>query len=180
MAGSLIEHGAIKTTEAKAKELRRFVEKLITLAKKGTLDARRRAVSLLQSRRMGEYPAKGRDDRQTVIQKLFDEIAPRYLDRPGGYTRIIRVADRRIGDAGKQVIIQLVEEMTTAGDGEKGQTKRRKRAAKRHEAASAVKVEAEKAKHVGQDEKPGDQDAGDEQAAEEQADAEQDSEQKEA
>jgi large subunit ribosomal protein L17 len=90
MAGSLFEHGAIRTTEAKAKELRRFVEKLITIAKKGDLAARRRVVQMLQSRKIGEKdPAESeyrwyRDGRPTVVQKLFDEVAPKYADRDGG------------------------------------------------------------------------------------------------
>jgi large subunit ribosomal protein L17 len=156
MAGSLFEHGAIRTTEAKAKELRRFVEKLITIAKKGDLAARRRVVQMLQSRKIGEKdPAESeyrwyRDGRPTVVQKLFDEVAPKYADRDGGYTRIIKLSDRRIGDAGKQVILQLVEEATT-GEGDEPQkaSRRRKRAAKRLEAAggseAATAVEEEPA-----------------------------------
>jgi large subunit ribosomal protein L17 len=142
MAGSLFEHGAIRTTEAKAKELRRFVEKLITIAKKGDLAARRRVVQKLQSRKIGEKDKAEsdyrwyKDGRGTVVQKLFDEIAPKYADRDGGYTRIIRLADRRIGDAGKQVILQLVEESGAEGSDEPRKTsRRRKRAAKRLEAA---------------------------------------------
>ncbi len=142
MAGSLFEHGAIRTTETKAKELRRFVEKLITIAKKGDLAARRRVVQKLQSRKIGEKDKSEsayrwyKDGRGTVVQKLFDEIAPKYADRDGGYTRIIRLADRRIGDAGKQVILQLVEESGAEGSDEPRKTsRRRKRAAKRLEAA---------------------------------------------
>lgn len=163
MAASLIEHGAIRTTEAKAKELRRFVERLITIAKKGTLHARRRAASILQTRHVSmaqqdsvafdklkkrgwddheTYPWKGTRTRgKTVLDVLFDEIAPRYAERPGGYTRIIRLAERRIGDAGKQVIIQLVEEASDSASS--GAGRRAKRAAKRHDAAEkAVLTEA--------------------------------------
>jgi large subunit ribosomal protein L17 len=143
-AASLFQHGAIRTTEAKAKELRRFAEKLITIAKKGTLHARRRVISLLQDREMVFVKAGGQNPSedieytgQTVVQKLFDEIAPKYADRPGGYTRIIRLADRRIGDAGQQVLLQLVEESLeeheTAVAG-----KRKARAAKRHDAIEAA------------------------------------------
>lgn len=117
MAGQLIQHESIKTTEAKAKELRRYVEKLITLAKKGTLHARRRAITLVHDQEMlvvrngGQNPDVDIESlEQTIIQKLFNEIGPRYANRPGGYTRIIRLADKRIGDGGKQVILQLVEE----------------------------------------------------------------------
>jgi large subunit ribosomal protein L17 len=140
MAASLIEHGAIRTTEAKAKHLKRFVEKLITVAKKGTLHARRQVIARLQDRAIYTYDAKTDDyDRedQTVVQKLFDVIAPRYADRPGGYTRIIHLAERRIGDAGKQVILQLIEdEPSRAGTG--GDSRRSVRAAKRHKAAEGV------------------------------------------
>lgn len=138
MAASLFEHEAIRTTEAKGKDLRRFVEKLITAAKKGTLHARRRVIAELQDR-----PAYARDGEpldQTIVQKLFNDIAPRYADRPGGYTRITRLPDHRIGDAGRQVLIQLVEETasTPADDADSG-SRRRKRAAKRIAAADAGK-----------------------------------------
>jgi len=136
MAASLFQHGAIRTTEAKAKEVRRFVERLITIAKAGTLHARRRVIAQLQDREMANDEGEFED--KTVVQKLFDEIAPRYVDRPGGYTRIIRLAERRIGDAGRQVLLQLVEE-TPADRTETaaGPSRRKRRAAKRHEAGSA-------------------------------------------
>ena len=145
MASALIQHGAIRTTEAKAKHVRRFVEKLITLAKKGTLHARRQVVSRLQDRDIYTYDAKADDydvEDQSIVQKLFDVIAPRYADRPGGYTRIIHLAERRIGDAGKQVILQLIEdEPSQAGTG--GDRKRSARAAKRIEAAAGIEEKTE-------------------------------------
>ena len=141
MAASLIEHGAIRTTEAKAKHLKRFVEKLITVAKKGTLHARRQVIARLQDRGIYTYDAKTDDyarEDHSVVQKLFDVVAPRYADRPGGYTRIIHLAERRIGDAGKQVILQLIEdEPSRAGTG--GDGRRSERAAKRLQAAEGVK-----------------------------------------
>jgi len=140
LASSLIQHGAIKTTEAKAKELRRFVEKLITTARKGTLHARRRVTSLLQDREQilvhsgGQNPDEDIEELgQTVVEKLFSEIAPRYQDRPGGYTRIIRLPDRRIGDGGKQVIIQLVGEGSES-EGGSVTGRRGEKAARRHDA----------------------------------------------
>jgi ribosomal protein L17 len=140
MAAALIQHGSIRTTEAKAKHVRRFVEKLITVAKKGTLHARRQVVARLQDRDIYTYDEKTKDfelEDQTVIQKLFDVIAPRYADRAGGYTRIIHLAERRIGDAGKQVILQLIEdEPSRAGTG--GGGKRSARAAKRLKAAEGI------------------------------------------
>jgi large subunit ribosomal protein L17 len=133
MAESLFQHGAIRTTEPKAKELRRFVEKLITTARRGTVHARRLVRAEMGDRIMVDD--KGDVQDKTVLQKLFSEIAPRYANRPGGYTRIIRLSDRRIGDAGVQVLMQLVES-TSAGDA--GQeaarsSRRRRRAGKRRE-----------------------------------------------
>jgi large subunit ribosomal protein L17 len=148
MASSLIENGTIRTTEAKAKELRRFVEKLITTAKKGTLAARRQVIRELQDRAMVERDEEGQIvygrnglsvlQDQTVVQKLFDEVAPRYADREGGYTRIIRIADRRIGDAGQQVILQLIEESVEESSGARKPGRRRKRAEQRHAMASKL------------------------------------------
>ena len=144
MAAALFHHGAIRTTEAKAKEIRRFVEKLITVARQGSLHARRRVLAELGDRSL---PAdEGKFLEKTVVQKLFDEIAPSYLGRPGGYTRIVRLDERRIGDAGVQVILQLIsagEEAPPAGS-EAGASRRRRRAVKRHKAAGSVsEVEAE-------------------------------------
>ncbi len=91
---ALIEHERIITTVPKAKAVRPFVEKLITLAKKGTLHARRLAISRLHDR--------------DLVAKLFKEIAPRYSDRPGGYTRIIKRHERRLGDAGETAYLALL------------------------------------------------------------------------
>jgi len=147
MAASLLEHGAIRTTETKAKELRRFVERLITVAKKGTLHARRQVIRALQVRRAVDEDDRGYTERwikkrsrgRTVVDVLFDEVAPRYANRPGGYTRLIRLSDRRIGDAGRQVLLQLVEEIAGQDAGAAAGTgRRKKRAARRHEAAVAA------------------------------------------
>ena len=95
LATSLIEQGAIETTEAKAKELRPFVEKLITKAKSGTLHARRLAVRHVQKRE--------------IADKLFQEIGPRYATRAGGYTRILKTGHRK-GDGAEMARIELVGE----------------------------------------------------------------------
>ena len=113
LVSSLFEHGTISTTIEKAKEVRGFAEKLITLAKKGNLQARRRAISLLNDRGIyveenGKSVKKG-----TVIGKLFSEIGPMFLERPGGYTRIVKLGKRRLGDNGELVLLQLVEEKVT-------------------------------------------------------------------
>ena len=108
MSQSLIEHGEIKTTLPKAKELVRFIEPLITQARKGTLHARRLVISRLNDRLMADPndPDLLADD--TVVQKLFKEIGPHFKDRQGGYTRIVKTSQWRIGDAGDWVIVQLV------------------------------------------------------------------------
>ena len=94
LATSLIEHGAIETTEAKAKELRPFVEKLITKAKTGTLHSRRLTVRHIQKREAAD--------------KLFQEIGPRYATRAGGYTRILKTGHRK-GDGADLARIELIE-----------------------------------------------------------------------
>jgi large subunit ribosomal protein L17 len=108
MAQSLIEHGQIKTTLPKAKELVRFVEPIITQARKGTLHARRICISRLNDRFMVDPNDKDMLADDTVVQKLFKEIGPHFKDRDGGYTRIIKTSEWRIGDAGEWVIVQLV------------------------------------------------------------------------
>ncbi|MHC5138157.1 MAG: 50S ribosomal protein L17 [Planctomycetota bacterium] len=116
MVASLFEHETISTTLEKAKEVRGFAEKLITLGKKGTLPARRRAIAMLNNRAIyaeedGKMVKKG-----TVVGKLFSEIGPRYLERSGGYTRIIKLPKCRLGDGGKLVLLQLVEQAKDKAD----------------------------------------------------------------
>lgn len=107
MANALIKHEQIKTTLPKAKELRPFVEKLVTLGKRGGLHARRQAFAVL------------RDNGMTA--KLFDTLAGRYAERPGGYTRVLR-AGHRHGDAADMAIIEFVERDTNAKGQESGPT----------------------------------------------------------
>jgi large subunit ribosomal protein L17 len=146
MAASLFQYGAIRTTGPKAKELRRFVEKLITHAKKNTLHARRMVIAALGHDRAMYGVDEERMDK-SVVQKLFDEIAPSYAERPGGYTRIVRLAERRIGDAGEQVILQLVEQSKAAPAhaAAAGASRRRRRATKRHTAATDAADKADQA-----------------------------------
>ncbi len=107
LATDVIAYGRIETTEEKAKEVRKVVDKLITLAKRGDLHARRQASAVLYERNLEDT---------TVLQKLFGEIAERYneseshLERQGGYTRIMKLGPRR-GDGANMVIIELVEEL---------------------------------------------------------------------
>ena len=121
---SLFRHERIVTTTPKAKEIKRFADRFITLAKEGTPHARRLA---------------NRDVRDVeVLNKLFDTLGPRFKDRRGGYTRVVRVG-RRAGDAAEMAMIELVERTPLDGDagkakGEKGEKTEKKRAAKKEKA----------------------------------------------
>jgi large subunit ribosomal protein L17 len=99
LATSLFEHGRITTTEAKAKRLRPLAERLITFAKRGDLHARRQVLTVVRD--------------QNIVGHLFAEIGPRFADRPGGYTRIVKVGPRK-GDNAPMAVIELVEAKTIA------------------------------------------------------------------
>lgn len=101
LATDLIIHERLETTEAKAKDLRSVVEKMITLGKRGDLHARRQAESFLYQVDADE------EGSQTALQKLFSDIGPRYEDRQGGYTRVLKLGERK-GDGAKMAIIELV------------------------------------------------------------------------
>ena len=103
LATSLIISERVETTEARAKELRSVVEKLITLGKKGDLASRRQAAKTLRNVEILNED----ETTQTALQKLFGEVAERYTERQGGYTRILKVGPRR-GDGAESVIIELV------------------------------------------------------------------------
>jgi large subunit ribosomal protein L17 len=94
LSKEIIEHERIRTTEAKAKAVRPEIERLITLGKRGDLHARRQALSTLSQDKF-------------AVHKLFEDLAPRYADRPGGYTRILKLGPRR-SDATEMVFIELV------------------------------------------------------------------------
>ena len=103
----LLVNGKIVTTETRAKEVRKFADKMITLGKKGDLAARRRAAAFVRN-----VVADVKEDGdkvvvQTALQKLFDDVAPRYAERNGGYTRILKMEQRR-GDAAKMVVLELI------------------------------------------------------------------------
>jgi large subunit ribosomal protein L17 len=99
LATSLFQHGKITTTETKAKRLRPLAERLVTFAKRGDLHSRRRVLTVVRD--------------AEVVKSLFDDIAPRYANRPGGYTRIVKAGIRK-GDAAPMAIIELVEELVVA------------------------------------------------------------------
>jgi large subunit ribosomal protein L17 len=94
LAGALIEHGRIKTTLAKAKEVRPVAEEMITLGRRGGVPARRQALKFLRS--------------QDVVHKLFSEVGPRFAERPGGYSRIVKLGPRQ-GDAAEMAYLELVD-----------------------------------------------------------------------
>jgi large subunit ribosomal protein L17 len=105
MVTSLIEHGRVETTDAKAKEARRFVDRMITLGKQNTIAARRRARRFVRT--------------DAAVKLLFDEVAPRFAGRAGGYTRIIRIGNRP-GDCAPMAILELTElpaKKVAEGDG---------------------------------------------------------------
>jgi large subunit ribosomal protein L17 len=94
LAASLIEHGRIKTTEAKAKAVRPIAEQMITLGRRGDIHARRQALAYLRT--------------QEIVHQLFSEVAPRFQDRPGGYTRIVKLGPRP-GDSAPMAYLELVD-----------------------------------------------------------------------
>ncbi|MGZ5851361.1 MAG: 50S ribosomal protein L17 [Hyphomicrobium sp.] len=118
MAAALIKHEQIVTTLPKAKDLKRVIDKYITLAKRGDLNSRRLAASRLRD--------------EAMVKKLFDTLAPRYKNRAGGYSRVVK-AGFRYGDSAPRAVIELVDRDTSI----KGKEDR-----ERHEAAQAEKAEA--------------------------------------
>ena len=140
LAAALIEHETISTTLPKAKEVKPFVERLITLSKKPTLVHRRRVIALLGNRDVIDLEDGKPVRKGTVVGKLFSELGPRYLDRPGGYTRIIRLSLRRLGDNSKVVLLQLLGKDESLKKKTKAATKRRsrRRKAKPQEAAAVA------------------------------------------
>lgn len=132
LATALFEHGRITTTEAKARRLRPYAERLVTKAKKGDLHNRRQVMQLITDK--------------SVVHTLFTEIGPRYENRPGGYTRITKIGNRR-GDNAPMAVIELVEALTVAqratGEAEAA-TKRavKEDALKKDEAVEATSDEA--------------------------------------
>jgi len=134
LVSSLIQHETVSTTLEKAKEVKPFAEKMITLAKKGTLAARRRAISMLGNKDLIALEDGVAVKKGSIIGKLFSELGPRYLDRPGGYTRIIHLSLKRLGDNGRLVLLQLVGK-------DESTKKQTKTAAKK---ASRKKAEKEK------------------------------------
>jgi len=111
MVTSLILHGRIKTTDAKAKELRRYADRMITLGKQQTIAARRRARRYIRT--------------DAALARLFNELAPLFAQRAGGYTRITKIANRR-GDAAPLSIVELTEQLVAPTSGETSKDKKSK------------------------------------------------------
>ncbi len=127
---SLFEHERVRTTDAKAKGVRSLAEKMITLGKRGDLHARRRALRVIR--------------RRDVAAKVFDDLAERYRDRPGGYTRIVKLGIRS-GDAAPMSIIELVDSSKPAGDAPKTDKKAAAKTAKKGGAKAAKQAGAKTA-----------------------------------
>ena len=126
LAGALIEHGRIKTTVTKAKAVKPLAEQMITLGRRGDLHARRQAVAFLRSK--------------DVVHHLFAEVAPRFRDRPGGYTRIVKLGPRP-GDAAEMAYLELVD-FSAEEQAEEKAERRRLRLRRRQEAEIAAEAEA--------------------------------------
>jgi large subunit ribosomal protein L17 len=122
---ALVMHERIRTTTPKAKEARRLADRLITFAKKGDLAARRHVASILNDKH--------------AVQKLFNELGPRYAERPGGYTRVLKVGGPRRGDNAEMSLLELVKD---------GDRPKRKRAAKPKKTAAAAKPKPKKKAEV--------------------------------
>ena len=137
LVSSLIQHETVSTTIEKAKEVKPFAEKLITLAKKGTLSARRRAIAMLGNRDIISFEDGTAVKKGSIIGKLFSELGPRYLDRPGGYTRIIHLSLKRLGDNGQLVLLQFVGKDETS----KKKTKTSAKKASRKKTDKTIKVQ---------------------------------------
>ena len=154
MAVSLFTHGQITTTVPKAKALKPFVEKLITAAKKGDLASRRRVIAALGSNRImirseddenvprnkyGEITRVERKAAPKVVKHLFEEIAPKFADRNGGYTRIVKLGKHRIGDGADLCVIMLVGDDDTGPQVGGQLSRRRDKANKRMEFAAKLR-----------------------------------------
>jgi large subunit ribosomal protein L17 len=126
LAGALIEHGRIKTTVAKAKAVRPVAEQMITLGRRGDIHARRQAMAFLRS--------------QEVVHKLFAEVAPRFRERPGGYSRIVRIGPRP-GDSAEMAYLELVD-FSAEEQAEEKAERRRRLLRRRQEQAEAAEAEA--------------------------------------
>jgi large subunit ribosomal protein L17 len=147
LAKALFEHGRITTTEAKARRLRPYAERLVTKAKKGDLHNRRQVLQVITDK--------------SIVHTLFTEIGPRYENRPGGYTRITKIGNRR-GDNAPMAVIELVEALTVAQEATGEAEAATKRAVKEDILKKDAPVEAEAAEEVVEDAKPADEAAAEE------------------
>ncbi|MBF6204533.1 50S ribosomal protein L17 [Nocardia sputi] len=157
LATALFEHGRITTTEAKAKAVRPYAEKLITKAKAGTLADRREVLKVIRNK--------------TVVHELFAEIGPSFEGREGGYTRITKTLPRK-GDNAPMAIIELVREKTVTNEADRARRVAASKQAEEAPAAEVVEAQAdEAATETAEAEAPAAEEAAEEQAAEEKKDA---------
>jgi large subunit ribosomal protein L17 len=119
---ALFQFGRIRTTVIKAKEVQPMAEKLITIARRGDLASRRRVIQLMGDRSLATEADP--DSNDTVVRKLFREVAPRFADRPGGYTRIVKLSDTRVGDGSQLAFLELVSEESEHRKAPKSRRKR--------------------------------------------------------
>jgi large subunit ribosomal protein L17 len=137
MVQSLFEHGKIRTTLPRAKEVKAFAEKLITLARTDSVNNRRRVTALMHDRRLVDEKQEFTGEK--VVAKLFKDVAPKFADRDGGYTRIIKLSEFRMGDGGDIVILQLLaDEAAPTGTVRRSAGLRRKRNARKVEYAGRI------------------------------------------
>ncbi len=140
MTLALIEREAIRTTPARAKELRWFADRVVTLAKRGDLHSRRRIVQILGST---ETQKPGHNRVRLVLDRLYSQLVPRFKDRPGGYTQMVRLATRRAGDNAEMVVFRYLPDPSGAKKATKAPAKEKK-AAKAKAPAKEKKAKAKK------------------------------------
>lgn len=144
MVTSVLEHGEIRCTLARAKESRKYLDKMITLGKRGNLHARRQALGFVKSKE--------------AMSQLFGDLADRYADRPGGYSRIIKLSKRRLGDGAEMVILQLVgseNDVLSAAKGKsRSKAKKKEKTSILQEVSDAVVSETPEAEAASSDAAP--------------------------
>lgn len=154
---ALIEKETIRTTTARAKELRWYAERMVTLAKRGDISARRHMIKLLGS---NQTSVPGENRVRNAIARVYSELVPRFKTRPGGYTQILHLVDRRPGDNAEMVLIRYLPAEEDAKGGKKGSAKGDKSQAPKKEAkkakaeAAADSHSSKKAADKGPEDKP--------------------------
>jgi|GEM_PF-711539 len=139
---ALVEHEQIKISPARAKELRWFADRLVTLAKRGDISARRRMVQILGS---AKTTVPGQNRVRMAVDKLFKVYAPRFQNRPGGYTQLLRLATRRAGDNAEMCVFRYIPEESKKASAKGGQDKKKGKKVKASKPEKNVQAAADKA-----------------------------------